>query len=204
MEKSFPASSLTPSSGALNTGGADGTAASVNLLLVTCSPAWTQAVLGAAEEIGDGRVANCRVRDAIMRLAGMSAQYSHVLVDEGSADGLFDTLAEMTTEIAEPDTDMLALGLPEATRKRIRVEARRTQAGRRLPRSGNARPPGGRTRRRIGCAYQRRGEGTIDVGCAAGRISLWRRRQRAGRCGHEGFGSRATKGIHHRFPREGL
>lgn len=90
------------------------------LLLVTRNADWSRAVHGAAAEINGSDVLACAARDAISRLAGSASRYSHVLVDRNGADGLFDALADLATEAACPDTDMLALGKSGASRPRIR------------------------------------------------------------------------------------
>lgn len=95
--------------------------AGVNVLLVTSNDAWMRAVQSATEQLGSGHVATCGARDAITRLARIAQHYSHVLVNEADADGLFAELADITTEIAEPDTDMLALGQARLRRPNIRV-----------------------------------------------------------------------------------
>lgn len=93
-----------------------------SLLLVSRSAVWSKAVHGAAAELGGGDVATCGARDAVRRLAGTAARYSHLLVDRNDADGLFNELADLATEAAGPDTDMLALGASETSRRpHIRV-----------------------------------------------------------------------------------
>ncbi|HET6608215.1 MAG TPA: EAL domain-containing protein [Rhodopila sp.] len=96
-------------------------AAAVSVLLVTRNDAWMRAVECATQQLGFGLVATCGARDAISRLARIAPHYSHVLVNEADADGLFAALADITTEIAEPDTDMLALGKMQVNRPNIRV-----------------------------------------------------------------------------------
>lgn len=93
----------------------------LNVLLVARSDDWVRAVEGATEELGSGHVATCGARDAISRLARIAPHYSHVLVNEADADGLFAELADITNEIAEPDTDMLALGQARTQRPNVRV-----------------------------------------------------------------------------------
>jgi EAL domain-containing protein (putative c-di-GMP-specific phosphodiesterase class I) len=95
--------------------------AAVNVLLVTRNDAWMRAVECATQQLGIGDVATCGARDAVSRLARIAPHYSHVLVNEADADGLFAALADITTEIAEPDTDMLALGQMRVNRPNIRV-----------------------------------------------------------------------------------
>ena len=95
--------------------------AEVNVLLVTRNDAWLRAVQSAAQQLGSGEVATCGARDAVSRLARVAPHYSHVLVNEADADGLFAALADITTEIAKPDTDMLSLGQARVQRPNIRV-----------------------------------------------------------------------------------
>ncbi len=96
-------------------------AAGVRVLLVASNDAWVQAVQSATEQLGSGHVATCGARDAISRLARIAQHYSHVLVNEADADGLFAELADIANEIAEPDTDILALGQARLQRPNIRV-----------------------------------------------------------------------------------
>ena len=93
----------------------------LNLLLVTRDAAWTVAVKGAAQSLDDSSVNACVARDAVNALASISSHYSHVLVDEEGADGLFNEIADLATEIAQPDTDMLALGILGRARRRVRI-----------------------------------------------------------------------------------
>ncbi len=93
----------------------------VSVLLVTSNHDWVRAVECATQQMGSGVVATCGARDAITRLSRIAQHYSHVLVNEADADGLFAELADLTTEIAEPDTDMLALGQARLSRPNIRV-----------------------------------------------------------------------------------
>jgi EAL domain-containing protein (putative c-di-GMP-specific phosphodiesterase class I) len=93
----------------------------LSVLLVTRSPDWMDAVKGAARQMGHGQVATCEARDAVSRLARIAPHYSHVLVNEEDADGLFGALADLAVEIHRPDTDMLALGQTGIRRPRIRV-----------------------------------------------------------------------------------
>lgn len=81
-----------------------------NLLLVSRSPTWFDAVKGATQTLGCGDVSACGARDALSRLAGVSTHYSHLLVDEDGADGLLDELADLAIEVISPDTDLLVLG----------------------------------------------------------------------------------------------
>jgi EAL domain-containing protein (putative c-di-GMP-specific phosphodiesterase class I) len=82
-----------------------------NLLLVSRSEAWAEAVRGAAEEAGGG-VTPCTAHEAIAHMASPTASHSHVLVDRADADGLFDELARLALEgAASEKIGMLALGL---------------------------------------------------------------------------------------------
>jgi EAL domain-containing protein (putative c-di-GMP-specific phosphodiesterase class I) len=91
-----------------------------NLLLVSRSPAWFKAVRGATEALGRVDVSTCGARDAVARLAGTDTHYSHLLVDRNDADGLLGELADLATEVAAPDTDMLVLGAADSRYPRFR------------------------------------------------------------------------------------
>jgi EAL domain-containing protein (putative c-di-GMP-specific phosphodiesterase class I) len=91
-----------------------------NLLLVSSSPDWFKAVRGATEKLGNVDVLTCGARDALARLAGTASHYSHLLVDRDDADGLLDELADLATEVAAPDTDMIVLGAADSRYPRIR------------------------------------------------------------------------------------
>ncbi len=90
------------------------------LLLVSRKSSWAWAVRVAGQQVG-GTVSECDARNALTQLAGVSNHYSHLLVDDGDADGLTTALADLTTEIAGPETDMLLLGRPERRRPYLRV-----------------------------------------------------------------------------------
>ncbi len=92
----------------------------LNLLLVSRNTRWVDAVERAAAEVGGG-VATCGAGDALTRLAGIANHYTHVLVADGDADGLTTALADLTTEIADPDTGMLMLERVQTNRPRLRV-----------------------------------------------------------------------------------
>jgi len=79
-------------------------------LLIASSDAWQAAVQGAVQDLGGAEIAACGPRDAIQRLARISPHYTHVLVNDADADGLFNELAALATENLEPNTAMLALG----------------------------------------------------------------------------------------------
>ncbi len=93
----------------------------INLLLVSRNAAWFRAVDGAARELGGGDVLTCDARGALARLAGTTSHYSHLLVDRNDAEGLFDELADLATEVAAPDTDVLVLGSADVKHPRIRA-----------------------------------------------------------------------------------
>jgi EAL domain-containing protein (putative c-di-GMP-specific phosphodiesterase class I) len=118
MEKRLPA----PTAAALGSGWSRASRApEFNLLLVSRSAAWVQAVQCATRELGGGDVFTCDARGALARLAGTASHYSHLLVDRNDAEGLLDELADLATEVAAPDTDMLVLGLADARRPHIRA-----------------------------------------------------------------------------------
>jgi EAL domain-containing protein (putative c-di-GMP-specific phosphodiesterase class I) len=117
MEKRLPASARTSHRSELP--GLPPTA-DFNLLLVSRSPAWLKAVQGATEALGRADVLTCGARDAVARLAGTATHYSHLLVDRNDADGLFGELADLATEVAAPDTDMLVLGAADSRDPRFR------------------------------------------------------------------------------------
>jgi EAL domain-containing protein (putative c-di-GMP-specific phosphodiesterase class I) len=93
----------------------------LNLLLVSRSFAWFDAVHGATSKLGRGDVVTCGARDALARLAQTTSHYSHLLVDRNDAEGLIDELAHLVTEVAAPDTDMLMLGAADTRHPRLRV-----------------------------------------------------------------------------------
>jgi EAL domain-containing protein (putative c-di-GMP-specific phosphodiesterase class I) len=91
-------------------------ARSFNLLLVSRSEAWAEAVRGAAEVAGGG-VTACTAHEALAHLANPSHVHSHVLVEQADADGLFDELVRLALERAASEKiGMLALG-PAADRR---------------------------------------------------------------------------------------
>jgi EAL domain-containing protein (putative c-di-GMP-specific phosphodiesterase class I) len=92
----------------------------LNLLLVSRSPDWFAAVTSATESLGHVDVITCGARDALARLAGTASHYSHLLIDQNDADGLLDELANLATEVATPDMDMLVLGAADSRYPRIR------------------------------------------------------------------------------------
>jgi EAL domain-containing protein (putative c-di-GMP-specific phosphodiesterase class I) len=68
-----------------------------------------QVVRAAAAEIGGG-VSRCDARDAVIRLTCVAPQYSHLLLDPVSADGLLNELVHLTAGDRAPRTEMLLLG----------------------------------------------------------------------------------------------
>jgi EAL domain-containing protein (putative c-di-GMP-specific phosphodiesterase class I) len=84
----------------------------INLLLVSRSPSWAEAVHAAAVSLGGGDVATCDARGALVRLAGSASYYSHLLVDRDDAEGLLDELADLALEVPAPKTRLLVLGTP--------------------------------------------------------------------------------------------
>src|ERR1700677_762507 len=92
-----------------------------NLLLVSRNPDWFAAVTSASESLGHVDVLTCGARDALARLAATGgSHYSHLLIDRNDADGLLDELADLATEVAATDTDMLVLGAADSRYPRIR------------------------------------------------------------------------------------
>jgi len=107
------------SSGPATCGGSP--APDFTLLLVTRNAIWSRAVRGAARALGAGGVAICDAHDAVKRLSGTNWHYSHLLVDRDGAEGLFDELADLATEVAAPDTDIIALGATAKPRPHVRT-----------------------------------------------------------------------------------
>ena len=142
MEKSLLAlSDVPPATGRLPSS----RLCEINLLLVSRSPKWSKAVHGATRQLGGGEVLTCDARGALARLAGTASHFSHILVDRNDAEGLLNELADLATEVAAPDTDMLVLGsagcryphirvVPTATSRSV-VEALMASS---LPRDGRA------------------------------------------------------------------
>src|SRR5277367_4913221 len=92
----------------------------LNLLLVSRNPDWFAAVTGATGSSGHVDVLTCSARDALARLAGTVSNYSHLLIDRNDADGPLDELADLATEVAASDMDMLVLGAADSRYPRIR------------------------------------------------------------------------------------
>ena len=91
------------------------------LLLVSDSDSWSEAVQGAASDIGGFTVARCGAREALLRLAGSRERFSHILVHPGSAEGWLTELVHMSAASGGSPTEMLALGADEALPRRIAV-----------------------------------------------------------------------------------
>jgi EAL domain-containing protein (putative c-di-GMP-specific phosphodiesterase class I) len=118
MDKSLPLESVvTPVTGRLGAA----RLSAVNLLLVSRSAIWFRAVRGATRALGGGDVLTCDARGALARLAGTGSHYSHLLVDRNDAEGLLSELADLATEVAAPDTDMLVLGVADSRHPHIRA-----------------------------------------------------------------------------------
>lgn len=110
----------------------------VNLLLVSNDPRWERAVGAAAADCGGALVSNIRARDALARLTGTSTRYSHLLLDRGCADGLLQELADLTSEPAGSQTEMLMLGEGAPSHPHVGVIA---AANSRLVRAALTAPP---------------------------------------------------------------
>lgn len=85
----------------------------LNLLLVCRDPSWSSAV---REATNSHTVWDCDARDALMRLAGIVPNYSHLLLHPQCDDGLFDALFQLTSEAQGSDTELLILGGQPALR----------------------------------------------------------------------------------------
>ena len=83
----------------------------LDVLLVSDDPRWTASVREAVAAEG-GIVETVSARAAVARLASVSGQLSHILVDQNGADGLLDTLTELTSDTASAEVTLLVLGLP--------------------------------------------------------------------------------------------
>jgi len=90
------------------------------LLLVSDCRRWHQAVVEAVNDIGGVRVATCAAREAVIRLAGTTETYSHILVQPGSAEGWLEELADLSSVGGTPSA-MLLLGEAPASLPRLRV-----------------------------------------------------------------------------------
>jgi EAL domain-containing protein (putative c-di-GMP-specific phosphodiesterase class I) len=83
----------------------------LDVLLVSDDPRWTASVREAVAAEG-GVVETVTARAAVARLASAGPHLSHVLVDQNDADGLLDTLTELTSDTASPEVTLLVLGGP--------------------------------------------------------------------------------------------
>lgn len=83
----------------------------LDVLLVSHDPRWTAPVREAVAAEG-GVVETVTARAAVARLARAGPHLSHVLVDENDADGLLETLTELTSDTASPEVTLLVLGVP--------------------------------------------------------------------------------------------
>jgi EAL domain-containing protein (putative c-di-GMP-specific phosphodiesterase class I) len=81
----------------------------LDVLLVSDDPRWTTSVREAVAAEG-GIVETVSARAAVARLASAGARLSHVLVDRNGADGLLDTLTELTSDTASAEVTLLLLG----------------------------------------------------------------------------------------------
>jgi EAL domain-containing protein (putative c-di-GMP-specific phosphodiesterase class I) len=82
----------------------------LDVLLVSKDPRWTAPVREAVAAEG-GVVETVSARAAVARLASTGPHLSHILVDRNDADGLLDTLAELTSDTASPEVTLLILGV---------------------------------------------------------------------------------------------
>jgi EAL domain-containing protein (putative c-di-GMP-specific phosphodiesterase class I) len=83
----------------------------LDVLLVSDDPHWTASVREAVAAEG-GIVETVNARTAVARLASAGPHLSHVLVDQNDADGLLETLTELTSDTASPEVTLLVLGGP--------------------------------------------------------------------------------------------
>jgi EAL domain-containing protein (putative c-di-GMP-specific phosphodiesterase class I) len=81
----------------------------LDVLLVSDDPRWTASVREAVAAEG-GVVETVSARAAVARLANAGKRLSHVLVDRNGADGLLDTMAELTSDTASAEVTLLVLG----------------------------------------------------------------------------------------------
>lgn len=84
---------------------------SVNLLLVSESPGWHQAVGSALMAMGSpAGLAACGARGAVARLASAHEEYSHLLLQPGAAEGFLDELVDLAGPAAGSGTEVILLG----------------------------------------------------------------------------------------------
>ena len=92
----------------------------LDVLLVSDDPRWTTPVREAVAAEG-GVVETVSARAAVARLASAGAQLSHVLVDQNGADGLLDTMADLTSDTASAAVTLLLLGASDSVASGPRV-----------------------------------------------------------------------------------
>jgi EAL domain-containing protein (putative c-di-GMP-specific phosphodiesterase class I) len=121
----------------------------LQLLLVASNPRWTAAVHAAAAEFGGSKVLACDARSAVMQLAN-GERFSHLLLEDGCADGLQDTLADLIAARTCHPTSFLLLGSsanPPVQQRVIRSadrrSVRRALSSHRTPTAGRPRSGGG-------------------------------------------------------------
>jgi EAL domain-containing protein (putative c-di-GMP-specific phosphodiesterase class I) len=85
----------------------------LDVLLVSDDPRWTASVREAVAAEG-GVVETVTARAAVARLASAGPHLSHILVDQNDADGLLETLTELTSDTASPEVTLLVLGVSSA------------------------------------------------------------------------------------------
>jgi hypothetical protein len=81
----------------------------LDVLLVSDDPRWTTSVREAVAAEG-GVVETVSARAAVARLASAGTHLSHILVDRNGAEGLLDTLADLTSDTASAEVTLLVLG----------------------------------------------------------------------------------------------
>jgi EAL domain-containing protein (putative c-di-GMP-specific phosphodiesterase class I) len=92
----------------------------LDVLLVSDDPRWTNSVREAVAAEG-GVVETVSARAAVARLASAGTHLSHILVDQNGAEGLLDTLEELTSDSASAEVTLLVLGSPTTSRGGPRV-----------------------------------------------------------------------------------
>jgi len=81
----------------------------LDVLLVSDDPRWTTSVREAVAAEG-GVVETVSARAAVARLASAGTHLSHILVDQNGAEGLLDTLTDLTSDTASAEVTLLVLG----------------------------------------------------------------------------------------------
>ena len=92
----------------------------LDVLLVSDDPRWTSSVREAVAAEG-GVVETVSARAAVARLASAGTHLSHILVDQNGAEGLLDTLTDLTSDTASAEVTLLVLGSPATPRRGPRV-----------------------------------------------------------------------------------